>query len=676
MTKQSSTQCSNDADVNTIMTASAVKKELNKMKRAETAETAAKKLMGSVESAPVLEANQYEKFLASLLSSSETDAIKMAKNVVAGGGKGGDKKRKNKKQAVDENDEAVNITFNIVVDGEEEYEEEIDEYASESEEEESEDEETEDDATEDDSETDATEDESETDESSSDEEFIPKKKNFVAKNTRSNSVDAPPKEGKEASESKVDHDQAIVDSLKKLLDGMGGDLDHPIAKELVKLKQTAETNIKRRHSKLDKKIKGENTLQYKRSMRATDQSNDVKYFKENLTVAEQANIIEQANIVKKLSRTEMPYALKVLSSDIPATFKVAAMSKLSTLKSCEPGSGEYAKIKDWLDTFMQIPFGKYSRLPVTMDDGVDRCHEFMASAKATLDKAVYGMDDAKLQIMQLMGQWIANPESTGNAIAIGGPMGTGKTTLVIEGLAKILNRPAVLIPLGGAEDGSKLKGHGYTYEGSKPGKIVEALIQSGCSNPIFYFDELDKVSDTAKGEEIIGILTHLIDTSQNSKFHDDYYLEVSFDLSKCLFVFSWNDIEKVNPILRDRMHRIQTKGYDTAEKTIIANNYLIPSIRNQIRFSDGDITIPEETIHHIIDTMCDKEKGVRNMKRCLEIIHTKLNLYRLMKPDVNLFGKEMDIKVTFPMTITKEVIDQLVKVTETPGSKPPMGMYC
>lgn len=457
---------------------------------------------------------------------------------------------------------------------------------------------------------------------------------------------------------------------------MKGDTDHPIAKELIKLKHSAETSIKKRHSKRDKKAKGENTLRYKRSMRSTDQSNDVKYFKDNLTLDEQKRVIEQAELVKKLSRTEMPYALKVLSSGIPATFKVAAMNKLSTLKSTEPGSGEYAKIKDWLDTFMQIPFGKYNQLPVTMDDGVDKCHEFMESAKATLDSAVYGMDDAKLQIMQLMGQWIANPESTGNAIAIGGPMGTGKTTLVIEGLAKILNRPAVLIPLGGAEDGSKLKGHGYTYEGSKPGKIVEALIQSGCSNPIFYFDELDKVSDTAKGEEIIGILTHLIDTSQNSKFHDDYYSEVSFDLSKCLFVFSWNDIERVNPILRDRMHRIQTKGYDTAEKTIIANNYLMPAIRNQIRFTDGDIEIPDETIHHIISTMCDNEKGVRNMKRCLEIIHTKLNLYRLMKPDANLFGKEMDIKVVFPMKITKEVVDKLIKTVETPGSKPPMGMYC
>jgi ATP-dependent Lon protease len=89
-------------------------------------------------------------------------------------------------------------------------------------------------------------------------------------------------------------------------------------------------------------------------------------------------------------------------------------------------------------------------------------------------------------------------------------------------------------------------------------------------NPVIYFDELDKISDTPKGEEIAGILTHLTDTSQNSQYHDKYFAEVDFDLSKCLFIFSYNDESKVNPILRDRMYRIHTKGYDKKQKTIIS----------------------------------------------------------------------------------------------------------
>ena len=169
--------------------------------------------------------------------------------------------------------------------------------------------------------------------------------------------------------------------------------------------------------------------------------------------------------------------------------------------------------------------------------------------------------------MQMVGQWIANPDAIGSAIAIHGPMGTGKTTLVKEGISKILNREFAFIALGGATDSSFLEGHSYTYEGSTWGKIVDIIIQCKSMNPVIYFDELDKVSDTPKGEEIIGILTHLTDTSQNSKFHDKYFSEIDFDLSKCLFIFSYNDERKVNPILRDRMYRINTTGYNKEEKT-------------------------------------------------------------------------------------------------------------
>ena len=161
---------------------------------------------------------------------------------------------------------------------------------------------------------------------------------------------------------------------------------------------------------------------------------------------------------------------------------------------------------------------------------------------------------------------------TGNVFGIYGPPGIGKTTIIKDGLSKVLNRPFSFISLGGATDSSFLDGHSYTYEGSTWGKIVQILVDSKCMNPVIYFDELDKISDTPKGEEITGILTHLTDTTQNSQFHDKYFSEVSFDLSKCLFIFSYNDESKVNPILRDRMYRIQTKGYENKDKLIIARN--------------------------------------------------------------------------------------------------------
>jgi ATP-dependent Lon protease len=339
----------------------------------------------------------------------------------------------------------------------------------------------------------------------------------------------------------------------------------------------------------------------------------------------------------------------------------------------DPGAGEYYKIKNWVDTFMQIPFGKYKTLPFTIDDGVEKCHEFMGKAKQILDDAVYGLNDAKLQIMQMIGQWIVNPGAVGTAIAIKGPMGTGKTTLIKDGISKILGRDFAFIALGGATDSSFLEGHSYTYEGSSWGRIVDILIQSKCMNPVFYFDELDKVSDTPRGEEIIGILTHLTDTTQNSKFHDKYFAEIDFDLSRCLFIFSYNDESKVNPILRDRMYRIHTKGYDQPQKTTISNQYLLPKIREQVRFNTSDIVIPDDTLQYIITTHTEKEDGVRNLKRCLEIIHTKLNLYRLMKPGTNLFENDMAMKVEFPLTVTPEIVDKLIKKTNDTGNW--SGMY-
>jgi ATP-dependent Lon protease len=311
-----------------------------------------------------------------------------------------------------------------------------------------------------------------------------------------------------------------------------------------------------------------------------------------------------------------------------------------------------------------------------MSDGLEVCNSFLANAKKTLDDCVYGLDDAKIQIMQMIGQWISNPSSLGTAIAIKGPPGTGKTSLVKEGISKILGREFAFIALGGAGDGSFLEGHSYAYEGSSWGRIVQILIESKCMNPVIYFDELDKISDSPRGQEIIGILTHLTDTSQNTQFHDKYFSELEFDLSKCLFIFSYNDENLVNPILKDRMYRIQTKGYDTKEKTVIANQYLLPKIQEQVNFKNGDIIIPNDTIQYIVNSqhLTKNEAGVRNLKRCLEVIYTKLNLFRLVKPETNIFSKQIDMQVSFPFTVERKHVDILIKNDEN-QSQSLLAMY-
>jgi len=399
---------------------------------------------------------------------------------------------------------------------------------------------------------------------------------------------------------------------------------------------------------------------FRKIIRDKNTMNDFAFY-EKLNIEHQKKIIKELREINKITRIEKPYRMTLLESSIPVQFKSAAMKKINSLKYMEPGSGEFYKIKNWVDTFMRIPFTDYNNLPISIEDGVEKCHDFMENAKQILDNAVYGLNDAKMQIMQMLGQLLTNPKAIGTAIAIHGPPGTGKTSLVKEGISKILNRPFAFIALGGATDSSFLEGHGYTYEGSTWGKIVQILIDSKCMNPVIYFDELDKISDTPRGEEIAGILTHLTDTSQNSQFHDKYFAEINFDLSKCLFIFSYNDESKVNPILKDRMYRIKTRGYNGKEKLMISNNYLLPKICEQVKFDNDQIIIPDVTVSYIIETYCDKEDGVRNLKRCLEIIYTKLNLYRLMKPGSNLFESEMSLTVEFPFHVTKDIVDKLIK---------------
>ena len=834
-----------------------------------------------------------------------------------------------------------------------------------------------------------------------------------------------------------------------------------IARETLQSMIRKEKEFKEREEQKLRSHKKKHVKNFKKLLRQKNSTNDLKYFKQHLSMEEQTAVLSELQCLNKLTITDKPYRLALLQSNIPQEFKAIALKKITNLRRMEPGAGEYYKIKNWVDTFMQIPFGRISNLPLTISDGIEKCHEFMEDAKSKLDGAVYGLNDAKMQIMQMLGQWISNPSAMGTAIAINGPMGTGKchtfdtpilmhdgsvkmvqdivvgdkvmgddskcrnvlslgrgeddlydivhangekygvnsehimclkqsgmnfiknvktksgevrykvcyfdkndykqhskrfgdqteaerylhdmklkhdyieipvntlltlpkyirvnlkgykrgvefssknvpfdpyiigawlgdgtsskseitnqdatilhyfktelkkynlnlvhrseytygisydmhdhdtrnnknkflqvlkdcnlinhkhipdvykindrqtrlellagiidtdgsycdnskgydiiqknkvladdilfvarslgfsanmsqcekscmykgekktgtyyrthlsgdnlssipvkcprkmaktervinkdsmvmgitieprgwgkyygfeldknhkyllgdftithnTSLVKEGISKILNREFAFIPLGGATDSSYLEGHSYTYEGSTWGKIVDILIRSKSMNPVIYFDELDKISETPKGEEIIGILTHLTDTSQNSQFHDKYFAEIDFDLSKCLFIFSYNDPLKVNPILMDRMYKIKTSSYLVKEKIVIANQYLIPKIRYEVNFKEGDIIIPDSTLNYIIENYTDKESGVRNLKRCIEIIYKKLNLYRLVKPGTTLFEKENTLVVEFPFHVTNEIVNNLIKKDDNGMTKSAINMY-
>ena len=424
------------------------------------------------------------------------------------------------------------------------------------------------------------------------------------------------------------------------------------------------------------KISNKNYKKFEKIL--NNEEKESEYFKKCLSKNLQLETIAKLEKLKELTTISKPYLLHLVDLDIPDQYKACALKKINTMRSMGSyGNSEYYKIKSWVDAFLKIPFNKYNNLPISFADGIEQCHDFMENSKKILDSVTYGLEDAKIQIMQMIGLWLVNPNAVGCAIAIKGPPGTGKTTLIKEGISKILNRPFALVALGGCGDSGFLDGFDYTYEGSKHGKIIDILIQCGCMNPIILFDELDKLSDSFKGQEITGVLTHLTDSTQNTKFSDKYFSEISINMSKALFIFSYNDEALVNPILKDRMYKIETTGYKTKDKLIIAKDYLLPKIRDEIKFDSTSIVFCDEILEYIINEFTEKEDGVRNLKRCLEIVYKKLNLYRLMKPNINLFenseGFKLKNKISFPCILTKQMIDDLINKNTTKDI--PYGMY-
>ena len=378
--------------------------------------------------------------------------------------------------------------------------------------------------------------------------------------------------------------------------------------------------------------------------------------------------------VYKTNAANVPLKFKVLNSDMDIYTKSIAINNLDKLAEMDISTGEYNKMDQWINGLIKLPFGKSVPLPVSNKDSFDKKRDYIKETLDNMNNAIYGHVEAKTHILQVIGKWIRNPDSLGNVLAIQGPMGNGKTTLIKNGIAKSLNRPFEFVALGGASDSAFFEGHSYTYEGSRWGRIVDILHKCESMNPIICFDELDKVSETVKGDEIINMLIHMTDSSQNSKFQDNYFPGIDIDLSKVLFIFSFNDESKINRILKDRMYVIRTKGYNIKDKLQIAHNYLLPDIVTTFGYTKEEIIFTDEILTEIVKQYTGGEEGVRNLKRCIENIISTLNIYHLTKSDTKEDIVDMKIKdFKLPITLTKDHINALLKVNNT--DKPPEHMY-
>ena len=270
-----------------------------------------------------------------------------------------------------------------------------------------------------------------------------------------------------------------------------------------------------------------------------------------------------------------------------------------------------------------------------------------------LDESIHGHNHAKNQILKIIGQWMSG-EQKGYCFGFEGSPVIGKTSLAKKGLANCLkddngtSRPFAFIALGGSCNGSTLEGHGYTYVNSTWGRIVDILMETKCMNPIIYVDELDKVSKTENGKEIIGILTHLIDTTQNDAFQDKYFSGIDIDLSKVLFIFSYNDPQQIDKILLDRIHRIRFENLSLDEKKVIVNKYILPEINKKMGF-ENIVQIDENLIEYIILNYTI-EPGVRKLKEILFDLYGEINIEILKCNDIENFKT--------PLVLTEELINK------------------
>jgi hypothetical protein len=381
------------------------------------------------------------------------------------------------------------------------------------------------------------------------------------------------------------------------------------------------------------------------------------------------------------TKEEMSWEMKLDTLDITEMEKGKVMEKIKEFRNGK----ENSKAENYIDNFFQIPFGKYIKEDIfekciesnekidkylkmlnkgdtdtkiykndTIDslilkqkqigvnygseilgyfinerDNIKKTRKhYLEYVKQVLDNAIYGHIDSKRQIKREIGKWLSSGCTEGMILGFHGPPGVGKTTLARQGISKCLVdndgnfRPFNMIQLGGQNDGSTFSGHNYTYVGSKPGDLLEALKKSKCMNPILFFDELDKVSDDIKGKDVISILIHLTDKSQNTEMHDKFFSGINFDFSKCIIIFSYNDRNLINKTLRDRITEIKVEPLKTHEKIEVVKQFTLKDIEKRLNFA---CDISDDLIRYVSEKYT-MEAGVRKLNEKIEEIFAELNL--------------------------------------------------
>lgn len=274
--------------------------------------------------------------------------------------------------------------------------------------------------------------------------------------------------------------------------------------------------------------------------------------------------------------------------------------ELMKLQRMNPQVAEYSVQRNYLDLFLDLPWGKFS------EDLFD-----LKRAQKILDRDHYGLEEVKKRIIEYLAVLKLRNDMKSPILCLYGPPGVGKTSLG-KSIAEALGREYVRISLGGMRDEAEIRGHRKTYIGALPGRIIQSLKKAGTSNPVFVLDEIDKLTNSSQGDPSSALL-EVLDPEQNGSFYDNF-LELGYDLSKVMFVATANNLGGIQPALRDRMEIINVSGYTIEEKAMIAKNHLLPKQLKEHGLKDKDLVLSKSLLEAIVEGYT-RESGVRGLEK-------------------------------------------------------------
>lgn len=322
---------------------------------------------------------------------------------------------------------------------------------------------------------------------------------------------------------------------------------------------------------------------------------------------EQMRVIQE-QLGEDDSEEAFGYINDIMELKIDEKSKEKLLKEADKLTKLPPFSQEAFVIKNYLDTVLDLPWGKYTKAKLSLD-----------KAEAVLEKEHYGLKKVKERILEFLAVHILNPEIKGQIICLAGPPGIGKTSIA-KSVAKAMGRKYARVSLGGVRDEADIRGHRKTYVGAMPGRIITALQQADSANPLILFDEIDKLCSDIKGDPSSAML-EVLDSEQNSAFRD-HFLEVPFDLSKAVFITTANNVSAIPTPLLDRMEVIELPSYTAEEKFHIAKEHLVPKQLKEHGLKATQLKISDDAIKDVI-SFYTKEAGVRSLERSIASICRK-----------------------------------------------------